>query len=197
MTASQPFDVTRKTLAAGNTRLQVSPDPYALPRTATSASTPPPAGRRRCATSRGNAFNAPATSFWYLAGDANRDKRVDMSDFSALRTNFGKRNVGFAGGDFDFDGVVGNNDFAILRRQFGKSLGPAPAGFDVPSVPGTPPATPTAPPNRPFLRPALPTPSAEKFVGRSPFGEARVRASSTTRLGTDAEDTGSLIAELR
>ena len=77
----------------------------------------------------GNALSAGSPlSFFVLAGDANRDRRVGTDDFLILRQNFGLANGGiFSKGDFNYDGRVGAADFLILRRAFGTSL-PAPAG---------------------------------------------------------------------
>ena len=78
----------------------------------------------------GNATTTPSSAeFFVLAGDATRDRRVDLADFLALRQNFGR--VGgttFSGADFDYSGRVDLGDFLILRQQFGRSLTPPPAG---------------------------------------------------------------------
>ena len=184
------------TLAAGNTRLEVSPNPYQMPDgyfrlEADPAATP------ALRDEAGNAFQGALASFWFLGGDANHDKTVGLGDFAVLRNNFGRRGVGFSGGDFDFNGVVDLTDFAILRRQFGKRLGPVPAGFaDVP-VPGTPPAGPGGGNalRAVFVGPAaggsLPVTPGGRFLGpggRSPFGEQPVDPS---HAGSD-DDLGLL-----
>jgi hypothetical protein len=51
-------------------------------------------------------------------GDATLDGRVDLSDFGALRANFGDAG-GWAEGDFNGDGVVNLADFGMLRQNFG------------------------------------------------------------------------------
>ena len=58
-----------------------------------------------------------------LAGDANFDGKVDLSDFVILRNHFGRQNTLFAGGDFNGDGRVDLADFVILRNNFGNTLG--------------------------------------------------------------------------
>ena len=77
----------------------------------------------------GNAVVSPAPlSFFVLAGDANRDRRVGLDDFVILRQNFGRTaGATFGLGDFNYDGRVGLDDFVILRRYFGTSLA-APSG---------------------------------------------------------------------
>jgi hypothetical protein len=57
------------------------------------------------------------------AGDANGDGLVNLSDFLALRANFGT-GTDYAQGDFNLDGRVNLSDFLILRRNFGEGTGP-------------------------------------------------------------------------
>ena len=66
--------------------------------------------------------------YFYLAGDANRDRVVDLADFVILRNNFGTGRS-FVQADFNDDNTVDLADFVILRNQFGKSL-PAPGDDD-------------------------------------------------------------------
>jgi hypothetical protein len=60
--------------------------------------------------------------FFVLAGDANRDRTVNLSDFLVLRRNFGSTGVGFSQGDFNYDDTVNLSDFLVLRRNFGTTL---------------------------------------------------------------------------
>jgi hypothetical protein len=74
----------------------------------------------------GNRLAATYTfDFFVLAGDINRDRRVDGSDFSLLAGNFGRSGMTYGQGDLTGDGAVNGSDFAILAGNFGKSL-PAP-----------------------------------------------------------------------
>jgi hypothetical protein len=59
--------------------------------------------------------------FFFLRGDANRDRKVDIGDFSILATNFNQPGT-FGGGDFNFDGQVGIGDFSILASKFNTEL---------------------------------------------------------------------------
>ncbi len=59
-----------------------------------------------------------------LAGDADHDGRVAISDFGILRNNFGKAG-GWEMGDFDFDGQVRFPDFLILSSNFGQAAAAA------------------------------------------------------------------------
>ena len=88
----------------------------------------------------GNAL-APGQSlgeFWFLNGDANRDKRVNARDYAIFKENFTRSGVGFSGGDFDYDGSVTMRDFRILRENFGQFLEPT-APQEDPLDPGDPP----------------------------------------------------------
>jgi agmatine/peptidylarginine deiminase len=64
-------------------------------------------------------------NFHVLAGDADRDARVNLNDFNILAANFGQSPRTFSQGDFDYDGVVNLNDFNILAARFGFALGGA------------------------------------------------------------------------
>ena len=76
----------------------------------------------------GNALAADAgLDFFALAGDATRDRAVDVADFAVLRANFGAAGTVFSQGNFNYDAVVNAADFAILRAQFGLVL-PPPGG---------------------------------------------------------------------
>jgi hypothetical protein len=63
--------------------------------------------------------------FFVLAGDANRDRLVNLTDFNILASNFGQLNRTFSQGDFNYDGTVTILDFNILAGRFGASIVPA------------------------------------------------------------------------
>jgi hypothetical protein len=65
-----------------------------------------------------------ALDFFFMEGDANHDKVVNLSDFNLLASNFGQSNKNFSQGDFTYDGLVNLADFNVLATQFGKSLIP-------------------------------------------------------------------------
>ena len=76
----------------------------------------------------GNPLAEDATlDFFVLRGDANGDRRVNVSDFGILRANFGGSGKTWAQGDFNYDGLVNVADFGILRANFGTYL-PPPGG---------------------------------------------------------------------
>ena len=66
--------------------------------------------------------------FFVLAGDANRDRRVDLADFSILASHYNTPGV-FSEGDFDYSGSVGIGDFATLAGRY--NLGLARAAFEI------------------------------------------------------------------
>ncbi len=67
--------------------------------------------------------------FFFLNGDANRDKRVNLDDFNILAANFGQSGRTFSQGNFNYDpaGTVNLNDFNILAASFGTVLAAPPA----------------------------------------------------------------------
>jgi ELWxxDGT repeat protein len=72
---------------------------------------------------RGNfPLNQPlAVSYFVFKGDANRDRTVNIGDFSILATNFNKPGT-FSQGDFNYSGQVEIGDFSILASKFNTSL---------------------------------------------------------------------------
>ena len=64
--------------------------------------------------------------FFVLAGDINRDRRVDTLDFNLLSGNFGVVAASYSNGDLNYDGTVDSKDLNIFQAQNGKSL-PSPA----------------------------------------------------------------------
>lgn len=62
--------------------------------------------------------------FFSLAGDADRDRAVDLDDFTSLAANFGQQDRIWAQGDFTLDGSASLDDFTILASNFGKNLPP-------------------------------------------------------------------------
>ena len=63
--------------------------------------------------------------FFVLAGDANRDRSVDLTDFSILASNFNHSGKTFSQGDFNYDGNVDLTDFTVLAAKFNTTLASA------------------------------------------------------------------------
>ena len=67
--------------------------------------------------------------FFFLAGDANRDRTVDVTDLGILATNWQQSPQTFSQADFSYDGVVDVTDLGILATNWQRSVpapGPAP-----------------------------------------------------------------------
>jgi hypothetical protein len=94
--------------------------------------------------------------FFFVRGDANRDRKVDIGDFSALAGNFNSPGT-FSQGDFDFDGTVGIGDFSILAGKF---------NFELATPARSAPATQGEQPTRATL--------AAGPAKSSPFGQEKV-----------------------
>jgi len=81
----------------------------------------------------GNVLETTFTfDFFVLAGDANRDRRVDTVDFNILAANFAQSERTFSQGDFNYDGKVDTVDFNILASRFATELAP-PAALNQPT----------------------------------------------------------------
>lgn len=63
-------------------------------------------------------------SFFYLTGDANRDRKVDFADLHVLAQNYSQSGRTFTQGNFDYspDGKVDFNDLLLLAQRYGTSL---------------------------------------------------------------------------
>lgn len=72
------------------------------------------------------------SAFFVLSGDANRDRRVDIGDFSIVATNFNAPGT-FSQGDLNYNGQIEIGDFSILASRFNSSL--QPAGLSYRSIP--------------------------------------------------------------
>ncbi len=61
-------------------------------------------------------------AFFALAGDANHDRTVDISDLGILATNWQGSGKTFSEADFNYDGIVDISDLGILATNWQKSL---------------------------------------------------------------------------
>ncbi len=113
--------------------LSFSYSPSALKATVAFPGYPPgvlPDGNYRLTLAAGNVADdaGPALAadytfdFFALAGDANRDRIVDISDLGILATNWQGSGKTFAQGDFNYDGIVDISDLGILATNWQKSL---------------------------------------------------------------------------
>ena len=77
--------------------------------------------------------------FFVFAGDFNRDRTIDIADFSTLAGSFGLPGT-YATGDANYDGTVDIADFSILASKFNTSLPAARAGASTAPVGSAKPA---------------------------------------------------------
>jgi hypothetical protein len=100
--------------------------------------------------------------FVVLAGDANRDRRVDFEDLTVLAQNYNTSGQTFDHGDFNYDGRVDFADLVIVAQRY-NTIAPPPLPAPAPVAAATTAAstvlrdTPTAKPVfsvRPVVRPA-------------------------------------------
>jgi hypothetical protein len=76
----------------------------------------------------------PIFGFFFLRGDATRDRTVNSDDFNVLATHFGTGGNNFDDGDFTYDALVNSDDFNALATNFGVTLGaPGASRFAGPS----------------------------------------------------------------
>ena len=86
--------------------------------------------------------------FFILAGDANRDGKVDVTDLGVLATNWQQSPRTFSRGDFNYDGAVDVSDLGILATNWQMTLG-APAQAAGAAAPLS------RPPSRGFVHPSV------------------------------------------
>jgi uncharacterized delta-60 repeat protein len=116
-----------------------------------------------------------ALAFFALAGDINRDRSVNGTDFALLAGNFGRGGMTFAQGDLNGDGRVDGSDFAILAGNFGKSVPAAPALLVASSPPPPPIATDAKAPRQPQPAPRRRLPVAARPVRQTVGQRADLR----------------------
>ncbi len=75
------------------------------------------------------------SNFFFLAGDANHDARVNLDDFNLVAANFGQSPRTFSQGDFNYDGLINLEDFNVLASRFGVTLAQADRGSIFGSTP--------------------------------------------------------------
>jgi hypothetical protein len=65
--------------------------------------------------------------FFFLNGDANHDRHVDIVDLGIVGTNWQQSPRGWTQGDFDYSGLVDIVDLGIVGTNWQKYLAAAPA----------------------------------------------------------------------
>jgi uncharacterized delta-60 repeat protein len=117
--------------------------------------------------------------FFVLAGDINRDRSVNGTDFAILAANFGGTGKTYGEGDLNGDGAVNGSDFAILAGNFGRSL-PAAQGVSAAAVPVS---SPTPAPTRSSGASAARATGARRPILPRPAPLAARPAGRALRLG--------------
>ena len=72
------------------------------------------------------AGDVSAGGMYFLNGDFNRDRVVNLADYGVLQANFGTGTT-FQEGDANGDGAVDLTDFGILQSQWGKTIAAPPS----------------------------------------------------------------------
>jgi hypothetical protein len=72
--------------------------------------------------------NDATLDFFFLQGDANRDRFVNVLDFNILVQNFARTDATFSMADFNGDGIVNVLDFNLLVHNFGQNVPPPAVG---------------------------------------------------------------------
>jgi hypothetical protein len=86
--------------------------------------------------------------FFVLAGDANRDRIVDINDLAVLGAAWQTSGVTFLQGDFNYDGVVDAADLGILAHNWQKALPVLAPATPISTPPPMTVRTPTRKPTR-------------------------------------------------
>jgi hypothetical protein len=63
-----------------------------------------------------------SVDFFFMPGDANHDRTVDVSDLGILATNWQSSGKHFSDGDFNYDGLVDVSDLGILATNWQGTL---------------------------------------------------------------------------
>jgi len=66
---------------------------------------------------------SPILDFFWLAGDADHDRSVNLNDMVRLANHYGQTTgATWTDGDFNYDGAVDLNDLIMLANQYGTTL---------------------------------------------------------------------------
>lgn len=89
-------------------------------------------------------------SFFVLAADANRDRKVDFADLVVLAQNYNTTGKTFSQGNFDYSpgGAVNFADLVVLAQRYNVSLGSLAALLEPGSLPGATPVSTKGKPDR-------------------------------------------------
>jgi hypothetical protein len=80
------------------------------------------AGRPLDGDADGKAGGDHTYAFFFMAGDLDRNARVDFNDLAILAQNYNKGGTVFTTGDSSYDGVTDFNDLAVMAQRYNTSL---------------------------------------------------------------------------
>jgi hypothetical protein len=127
--------------------------------------------------------------FFFLYGDANRDKKVDFDDLVLLAQHYNiLGGMTWADGDFTSDGNVDFNDLVIMAQHYNTALASPPAGASVAGEPALASVVSIGPSQMPSLSsvleqvksgktPATPTPTPKPKPTAKPTPKPTVKRS--------------------
>jgi uncharacterized delta-60 repeat protein len=98
--------------------------------------------------------------FFFLPGDANRDRKVDFNDLVRVAQNYNTNATGYDKADFNYDGRVDFRDLVILAQNYNTVLADAPVASSPSSA---------APAALPLLTALPQRPKRELFNARAPI----------------------------
>jgi hypothetical protein len=104
-----------------------------------------PAGKAIDGDANGSSGGDHRFDFFFLSGDANYDRKVNIVDLSILAANWQQTQRTFAQGDFNYDGLVDAADLRILATNWQKSLEVVPLRWSITRVARLMPAPQQAP----------------------------------------------------
>ncbi len=96
-------------------------------------------------------------AFFFLNGDANHDRSVNISDLGVLATNWQTTGKTFSQADFSYDGVVDISDLGILATNWQKTLA-------APTQPASPQISPPTSPIRATFAAATPANNTRRLL---------------------------------
>jgi hypothetical protein len=76
----------------------------------------------RTAVGLANVANVGFRMQYTYSGDANLDRKVDLTDFTTLAANFNQSTRFWYDGDFNYDGTVNLTDFTLLASNFNQTM---------------------------------------------------------------------------
>ncbi|HUO09697.1 MAG TPA: LamG-like jellyroll fold domain-containing protein [Phycisphaerae bacterium] len=90
-----------------------------------------------------------SVTFTVLAGDANQDGKIDLTDLSTVLNNFGAATSAWTSGNFDGSGTVDLTDLSFVLNNFGTSFPAAATAIDTAGATSAAVSEPSSSPSTP------------------------------------------------